>query len=228
MRRVSGFHFGLQALQRCALITLLSSYIPHLPSTPLLSHCRFTESGEEVRLWPLFPTLRRGEQSLTSPHCVALVPCESWCLAVVGKQLTVTQECLLTGRSSKFKADPLPWLGKMHSIQGKGSGLLLSAPWCCILLLKIQFTSLRGCRHSRERCKCWTQITMKSISAARSENCKIAGEAKYYAGSCLHGVVYKRPILCWFTFVYINNKINSIKSATELKPYIFADWWQCL
>lgn len=95
-------------------------YIAHLPSTPLLSHCRFTESGEEVRLWPLFPALRRGEQSLTSPHCVALVPCESWCLAVVGKQLTVTQECLLTGRSSKFKADPLPWLGKMHSIQGKG------------------------------------------------------------------------------------------------------------
>lgn len=118
-------------------------------------------------------------------------------------------KCLLTGRSSKFKVEPLPWWRKMHSLLGEGSG------WCPATAKNVLYHSALSRTllpfsfplRSRSVYQWWGQWRVGSGVAA-SGLCRNAASAKRRS-SHLIDVIGKHIIL---EFVSALRQVSSLKS----------------
>lgn len=212
MTRISVFHFGLQTPQKYGLVLWYSHIDLIFPPALFLFIAglyRVAKAQQKSDSTPYFQLYGRREQLLASHPCAALVLRESWCLAVMRKQLAVNKECLLTGRSGKFKVEPLPWLRKMHSLLGEGSG------WCPATAKNVLYRSVLSCTllpfsfplRSRSAYQWWGQWRVESGVAA-SRACGNAANAKHRS-SRLIGVIRKHIIL---EFMCVLHHISSLKS----------------
>lgn len=176
-----------------ALVIYTSSSL-HPSSFSLQVYTEWQSHTRGQILTPYFQQYGRREQFFASHPCMAHVLCESWCLAVIRKQLTVNKECLLTGRSSKFKVEPLPWLRRMHSLLGEGSG------WCPATAKNMLYRSALSRTlfpfsfplRSRTVYRWWQQWRVES-TVATSGACRNAASAKCQS-SHLIGVIGKHII----------------------------------
>ena len=160
-------------------VVIYTPFSRHPSSFSLHVYTEWQSHTRSQILTPYFQLYGRREQFFTSHPCVAFVLCESLCLAVIRQQLRVNKECLLTGRSSKFKVEPLPWLRRMHSLLGEGSG------WCPATAKNMLYCSALSRTllpfsfplRSRSVYRWWGQWRVESNVAA-SGSCRNAASAK--------------------------------------------------